>query len=82
MSSADTNIRALSNLVERALKLTQVLSVCLLRGPTFKNQMGFWIGDNAAIEEYIFGSRGDSGRIAEVVFKDNVCQHNLQLHLT
>ena len=67
---------------ERALKLTPVLSVSLLRGPTFKNQMGFWIEDNAAIEEYILGSRGDSGRIAEVVFKDNVCQHKLQLHLT
>jgi len=57
-------------------------SVCLLCGPAVKDQMGVLIGDDGAIEDFIFGSCRDSRRIPEVVFKDNVRQHKLQLHLT
>ena len=44
--------------------------------------MGFWIGDNPIVEEYILGSCRDSRRIADIVFKDDVGQQKLQFHLT
>ena len=65
----------------QSLKVTPDLSVCLLRGPTLKNKMGLLVRDNGTTEKYVLGPRGDSGRIAKFIVKDNVCQHKLQLHL-